>query len=72
MMSSNGAECAQSQCGDGIVSPDEECDPSVDGPSGCDSNCTQPRCGNGVRGFDEIGFEEACDDGNDDCDADRC
>ncbi|MBI3781943.1 MAG: DUF4215 domain-containing protein [Deltaproteobacteria bacterium] len=47
-------------CGDGIVSPPEECDDGnqTNGDT-CDNNCTKPRCGNGI-----VDAGEECDDGN--------
>jgi fibro-slime domain-containing protein len=51
----------QSVCGDGIVTPDEECDDGVnDGSYGsCMPDCTRgPRCGDGV-----LNGSEECDDG---------
>ena len=46
------------RCGDGIVSPGEECDPPSQGPDGfqCDSSCHRSRCGNGI-----IDSGEECD-----------
>lgn len=49
-----------SRCGNGTVTPDEECDDGnlTDG-DGCDSNCTATACGNGITTSGE-----GCDDGN--------
>jgi cysteine-rich repeat protein len=48
------------ECGDGLVSEDEECDDgnSVDG-DGCDAECWVETCGDG-----ELTIDEECDDGN--------
>jgi cysteine-rich repeat protein len=57
------------ECGDGLVSEDEECDDgnTVDG-DGCDDDCFVTTCGDG-----ELTIDEECDDGNhasgDGCDA---
>jgi cysteine-rich repeat protein len=50
----------ESQCGDGVVQPEEPCDDGnqVNG-DGCDVNCTPSACGNGV-----VAPGEQCDDGN--------
>ena len=56
-------------CGDGVVDPGEQCDlgPQNDDAKGCTTQCTIAACGDG---FVYEGFEE-CDDGNtsntDDC-----
>jgi cysteine-rich repeat protein len=54
------------RCGDGEVTPDEECDDGDDDDNdGCRSDCTLQYCGDGI--LDE---GEECDDGNgddDDC-----
>ncbi len=56
----------ESECLDGIVDPDEECDDGLETKS-CDSNCTLARCGDGTsnaaRGeeCDTHGRSAACD-----------
>jgi cysteine-rich repeat protein/predicted outer membrane repeat protein len=56
--------CIAPVCGDGIVTPPEECDAgpanSDQVDAGCRSDCRPRRCGDGVRDSDEL-----CDDGND-------
>ena len=57
----NGA-CVAPACGDGFVSPPEECDDGQKRLSGeCNPDCTLNVCGDG---FVYVGVEE-CDDGND-------
>jgi cysteine-rich repeat protein len=57
------------ECGDGLVSEDEECDDgnTIDA-DGCDDDCYVTTCGDG-----ELTIDEQCDDGNradgDGCDA---
>ncbi|MFN2377169.1 MAG: hypothetical protein ABR538_11570 [Candidatus Binatia bacterium] len=53
-------------CGDGNVSPGEECDNGLAGnsdtvPNACRTDCTNPKCHDGV--FDNLSGEQ-CDDGN--------
>lgn len=67
---SNG-RCILSKCGDGVVQPNEECDPGNPNPefgspsSGSDSEC-QPNCTIGICGNGELEGREQCDDGNTD------
>lgn len=50
----------ESQCGDGVVQPEEACDDgNLTNGDGCDVNCTVSACGNGV-----VAPGEQCDDGN--------
>lgn len=54
----------QSVCGDGIVSPTEECDDgaaNADRPDACRTFCRRPACGDGI-----VDRGEECD-GGDDC-----
>ncbi|MEO0814774.1 MAG: DUF4215 domain-containing protein, partial [Myxococcota bacterium] len=57
------AVCAETRCGDGIVSAPEECDDGENaggGPNVCQPGCVFPACGNG---FVDTDFGEECDDG---------
>jgi|GEM_PF-1658519 len=57
----SGADCLIEVCGDGIVSPGEECDDSNErDDDGCLSNCREGVCGDGQL----FGAVEDCDDGN--------
>ncbi len=49
--------CKGPECGDGILSPGEECEPGEDDPT-CGSDCYYPSCGDGV-----VDEGEECDDG---------
>ncbi|MBI3387366.1 MAG: DUF4215 domain-containing protein, partial [Deltaproteobacteria bacterium] len=52
--------CTRSRCGNGVVSPGEECDDgNVISGDGCDRNCLLEQCGNG-----RVEGNEECDDGN--------
>jgi cysteine-rich repeat protein len=49
----------ESQCGDGVTQPGEQCDDgNATNGDGCDVNCTPSACGNGV-----VAPGEDCDDG---------
>ncbi len=59
----------RSVCGDGQLTPTEQCDDGAangDGADQCRASCRRPFCGDGV-----VDSREACDDGNED-DGDAC
>lgn len=50
-------------CGNGVVDPEEECDPGPSGDAvGCDYDCSSVMCGDG---YANLVAGEQCDDGND-------